>query len=62
VGESREIADNVQPVSGTLFCIWHLSLNMNWDSEKDMARDVEENRELYEALTDKNNKPKSELD
>jgi hypothetical protein len=25
---------------------------MNWDSEKDMARDVEENEELYEALAD----------
>jgi hypothetical protein len=25
---------------------------MNWDSEKDMARDVEENKELYEALAD----------
>ena len=25
---------------------------MNWESEKDMARDVEENKELYEALAD----------
>lgn len=25
---------------------------MNWDSEEDMARDVEENKELYEALAD----------
>ena len=25
---------------------------MNWDAEEDMARDVEENRELYEALAD----------
>jgi len=25
---------------------------MNWESEADMARDVEENRELYEALAD----------
>jgi len=25
---------------------------MNWDSEKEMARDVEENKELYEALAD----------
>ena len=23
---------------------------MNWDAEKEMARDVEENSELYEAL------------
>jgi hypothetical protein len=27
---------------------------MNWDSEEDMARDVEENKELYEALADDN--------
>lgn len=25
---------------------------MNWDSEEDMARDVEENKGLYEALVD----------
>ena len=25
---------------------------MNWESEKDMARDVEENEELYQALAD----------
>ena len=25
---------------------------MNWDSEEDMARDVEENAELHEALAD----------
>jgi len=25
---------------------------MNWESEADMARDVEENRELYKALAD----------
>jgi hypothetical protein len=25
---------------------------MNWDSERDMAKDVEENAELYEALAD----------
>lgn len=25
---------------------------MNWESEKDMAEDVEENKELYEALAD----------
>lgn len=25
---------------------------MNWDSERDMANDVEENAELYEALAD----------
>lgn len=25
---------------------------MNWDSEEDMAQDVEENKELYEALAD----------
>lgn len=25
---------------------------MNWDSEEDMARDVEENEELYKALAD----------
>lgn len=27
-------------------------MSMNWDSERDMARDVEENPELYEALAD----------
>jgi hypothetical protein len=27
---------------------------MNWESEKDMARDVEENKELYKALADSN--------
>lgn len=27
---------------------------MNWDSEKQMARDVEENKELYDALADDN--------
>ncbi|KYH23887.1 hypothetical protein HAPAU_39660 [Halalkalicoccus paucihalophilus] len=26
---------------------------MNWESERDMARDVEENPELYAALADK---------
>jgi hypothetical protein len=25
---------------------------MNWESERDMAKDVEENEELYEALAD----------
>ncbi len=25
---------------------------MNWDTERDMARDVEENKELYQALAD----------
>ncbi len=25
---------------------------MNWDSEREMAKDVEENEELYEALAD----------
>lgn len=25
---------------------------MNWESEKAMAKDVEENKELYEALAD----------
>lgn len=25
---------------------------MNWDAERDMARDVEENEELYQALAD----------
>jgi len=30
---------------------------MNWDSEEDMARDVEENKELYEALADGNDEP-----
>jgi hypothetical protein len=25
---------------------------MNWDSEEDMAQDVKENKELYEALAD----------
>jgi hypothetical protein len=25
---------------------------MNWEAEKEMARDVEENGELYEALAD----------
>ena len=28
---------------------------MNWESEEDMARDVEENAELYEALADDGN-------
>lgn len=28
---------------------------MNWDTERDMARDVEENIELYEALADSGN-------
>lgn len=27
-------------------------MGMNWDSEREMARDVEENKELYEALAD----------
>lgn len=27
-------------------------MGMNWDSEREMARDVEENEELYEALAD----------
>lgn len=27
---------------------------MNWESERDMARDVEENPELYAALADGN--------
>lgn len=26
---------------------------MNWESERDMAKDVEENHELYAALADK---------
>ena len=25
---------------------------MNWDSEREMAKDVEENEEMYEALAD----------
>lgn len=25
---------------------------MNWEAERDMARDVEENKEMYEALAD----------
>ncbi len=25
---------------------------MNWDAERDMARDVEENADLYQALAD----------
>lgn len=25
---------------------------MNWEAERDMARDVEENGEMYEALAD----------
>lgn len=25
---------------------------MNWDTERKMAKDVEENKELYEALAD----------
>ena len=29
-----------------------VTLYMKWDSEEDMARDVEENQELYEALAD----------
>jgi hypothetical protein len=27
---------------------------MNWESERDMARDVEENEELYRAFADDN--------
>lgn len=27
-------------------------MGMNWESEREMAKDVEENRDLYEALTD----------
>lgn len=27
-------------------------MSMNWDTKRDMARDVEENPELYEALAD----------
>lgn len=27
-------------------------MTMNWESERDMARDVEENKELYRALAD----------
>ena len=27
-------------------------MGMNWDAERDMARDVEENKDLYEALAD----------
>lgn len=27
-------------------------MGMNWDSERDMAQDVEENPELYAALAD----------
>ena len=29
-----------------------LDMGMNWDSEREMQRDVEENPELYEALAD----------
>lgn len=39
-------------VTGTLFRYYRVYLCMNWDSEKEMARDVEENKELYEALAD----------
>lgn len=28
-------------------------MGMNWESERDMKRDVEENRDLYAALADK---------
>ena len=28
-------------------------MGMNWESEREMRRDVEENRELYDALADK---------
>jgi len=27
-------------------------MGVNWDAERDMARDVEENAELYRALAD----------
>lgn len=27
-------------------------MGINWDAERDMARDVEENKELYLALAD----------
>ena len=39
-------------VTGTLFRCYRVYSCMNWDSEKEMARDVEENKELYEALAD----------
>jgi hypothetical protein len=27
-------------------------MSMNWEAERDMARDVEQNEDLYEALAD----------
>ena len=27
-------------------------MGMNWEAERDMARDVEENKDLYEVLAD----------
>jgi len=29
-----------------------MAVTMNWDSEREMAKDVEENEELYAALAD----------
>ena len=31
-------------------CLLPYLMAMNWDAERRMARDVEENREMYEAL------------
>lgn len=30
-------------------------MSMNWESEQDMKRDVEENHDLYAALADEKN-------
>jgi len=32
-----------------------MTMGMNWDTEHEMAEDVEENSELYEALADSDN-------
>lgn len=31
-------------------------MSMNWDTERDMAQDVRENKELYRALADEPNR------
>ncbi len=35
-------------------------MGMNWESEREMRRDVEENRELYDALADEPDEPEDE--
>lgn len=51
---SRSTSTNEHPGRDTLFTVRTLRqrYTMNWDSEREMAKDVEENEELYEALAD----------